>query len=190
MIPNDRETIGDDLGVYSVDPEDQLSPGDTLDDGGDPLDRGYLPPDRLHGSTAYGVTAREQFDGETIDQRIRQELPDPYTAYGAPHQESRWADLVDDGSEDDGMVGSDDAEKVRAQLREDEETPHRVGRIVAPDEGLTEDRDAELVANEGSATSWDTAEESAMHYVDGDDADELTEVEWDPSDDPVTDEDE
>lgn len=189
MIPNDRETIGDDLGVYSVDPEDQLSSADTLDGDGDPLDRGYRAPERLHGSTAYGVTASEQAGGETIDQRIRQELPDPYTAYGAPHQESRWADQIDDGDEDDGMVGSDDAEAVRAQLREDE-APQTVGRIVAPDEGLTEDRDAEMVANEGSATSWDTAEESAMHYVDGDDADLLTEVEWAPSDEPVADEDE
>lgn len=190
MIPNDRESIGDDLGVYSVDPEDQLSSADMLEEGGDPLDRGYRTPDRLHGSTAFGVTAREQLTGETLDQRIRQELPDPHSAYGAPHQESRWADLVDDGTQDDGMIGSDDAETVRAQLRQDAGTTGRVGRIVAPDEGLTEDRDAELVANEGAATSWDTAEESAMHYVDGEETEELTEVEWDPSDDPVADEDE
>ncbi|WP_202863582.1 DUF5709 domain-containing protein [Ornithinimicrobium avium] len=190
MIPNDRETIGDDLGVYSVDPEDQLSSADTLDGDGDPLDRGYRTPDRFHGSTAFGVTAREQADGETIDQRIRQELPDPYTAYGAPHDEAGWSDAMDDGEKDDGMMSGDDVEEIRAQLREEDDTPRRVGRIVAPDEGLTEDIDAEMVANEGSATSWDTAEESAMHYVDIDDADELTEVEWQPSDEPVPHEDE
>lgn len=191
MIPNDRETIGDDLGVYSVDPEDQLSSADTLDDDGDPLDRGYRAPDRLHGSTAFGVTAREQADNETIDQRIRQELPDPYTAYGAPRDESGWAEAMDDGGEDDGLVSGDDVEAIRAQLREEEERPgRRVGRIVAPDEGLTEDRDAEMIADERSVTSWDSAEESAMHYVDGDDEDALTEVEWQPSDEPVADEDE
>ena len=157
MIDGDRENIGDDLGVYSVDPEDQLSSGDTLDGDGDPLDRGYLAAERLHGSLAHGVTAREQADGETLDQRLRQELPDPYATYA---QSS------------------------------DDEAPRRVGRIVAPDEGLREDRDAELVADEGSPTSWDSPEESAMHYVDGDDADELIEVEWTPSDELASDEDE
>ncbi len=156
MIPGDRESIGDDLGVYSVDPEDQLSSADTLDGDGDPLDRGYVAADRLHGSLAHGVTAREQADGETLDQRIRQELPDPYATY--------------DQSPDD--------------------VPLRVGRIVAPDQGLREDTDAELVADEGSPTSWDAPEESAMHYVDGDDTDELDEVEWTPSDEVVQDEDE
>lgn len=185
MNINDRESIGDDLGVYSVDPEDQLSSADTLDGDGDPLDRGYVAADRLHGSVAHGVTAREQADGETIEQRIRQELPDPWSAYGAPHDESG----LDDQDEDDGMENGDDAEVIRAQLRDDGRLTGRVGRIVAPDEGMGEDRDSEMVANEGSATSWDTAEESAMHYMDGDD-DELSEVEWQPSDEPVHDEDE
>ena len=61
---------------------------------------------------------------------------------------------------------------------------------MAPDEGLGEDREARLVAREGRATSWDSPEESAMHYVDGDEEDELTEVEWDPADEPLQDEDE
>jgi hypothetical protein len=179
MITGDRESIGDDLGVYSVDDENQLSSEDTLDGDGDPLDRGYTAADRLQGSTAYGVTAWEQANDETIDQRVRQETPDPYSVYDST------GEGPDD--EDDGMVNGDDPDAIRAQLSDDHHG--RVGRIVAPDEGLGEDREARLIAREGRATSWDSPEESAMHYVDGDE-DELTEVEWDPSDEPLQDEDE
>lgn len=180
-MTGERESIGDDLGVYSIDDEDQLSSEDTLDGDGDPLDRGYVTADRLHGSVAHGVTAAEQATDETIEQRIRQEIPDPYSAYGAPDNESG-LDEAEDEVEDDGFVTGEDADAVRAQLRDVEHG--RVGRIVAPDEGLAEDREARLVAREGRATSWDSPEESAMHYVDDEDADEgeLTEVEWDPSD--------
>lgn len=163
MTTGDRESIGDDLGVWSVDDEDQLSAEDTLDGDGDPLDRGYTVPDRLRGVTAHGVTAREQSGDETIVQRLRQEEPDPWSFY--PSDDTPWED-----GEDDRPTG-------------------RVGRIVAPDEGLTEDREARLVAREGRATSWDSPEESAMHYTDGDE-DELTEVEWDPADERPRDEDE
>lgn len=161
----DRETIGDDLGVWSVDAEDQLQPEDTLDGEGDVLDRGYRVSDSYHGSLAHGVTAREQSEEETIDQRLRQEEPDPYSGYSDD----------EDGAEDD--VDAYDGH-------------HRVGRIVAPDEGRFPDRESRMVAREGRATSWDSPEESAMHYTDGDDGDELTEVEWDPADEPVRDEDE
>ena len=54
-----QENTANDLGDYSLDDEDQLQPEDTLeqDDVDDVLDRGYSPPDRLHGSLAHGVTA-------------------------------------------------------------------------------------------------------------------------------------
>ena len=86
----DRDTIGDDLEVFSVDDEDQLQPEDTLIDRGidDVLDEGYSPPDKPRGAYAYGTTASEQHGHETIDQRILQEEPDPYSAYGAPEDES------------------------------------------------------------------------------------------------------
>lgn len=142
----DRETIGDDLGVWSVDAEDQLQPEDTLDGEGDVLDRGYSAGDHYRGAAAYGVTADEQSREETIDQRVRQEERDPCAGY-------------EDGS----------------QVSRDRE--HR------PDD------EARRVAQEWRAASWDSPEESAMHYVDGED-EELSEVEWDPSDEPAPDEDE
>ncbi|MGD8148473.1 DUF5709 domain-containing protein [Ornithinimicrobium sp. Y1694] len=125
-MSEDRDMISDGLGVYSVDEEDQLDPSDTLDeDSRDPLDRGYRVGDQYRWSSAYSDGA------ETIDQRLRQEVQDPYAAY-------------------------DDAAAAQ-------EHP---GRIIAPDEGRYPDREARLVAREGQATSWDSPEESAMHYVD------------------------
>ena len=177
MITGDRESIGDEFGVYSVDDEDQLTYEDTLDGNGDPLDRGYAAPDRLQGATAHGVTAWEQSNDETIDQRLRQETPDPWFK----------ASAKDEDDEDDGFVNGDDADAIRAQLADD--LDGRVGRMIAPDEGFGEDREPRLIAREGSPTSWDSPEESAMHYVDQD-SDELPEVEWQPSDEPALDEDE
>lgn len=168
----DREVMGDDLGVYSVDPEDQLQPEDTLDGEGDPLDRGYRVGDSYRSQGAYS-------DGhETIDQRMRQEEQDPSSAYGAPHDESGMA------AEDDGMIGGDDPDAIRAELDYYGGDSGRVGRIVAPDEGRFPDREDRMVAHEGRATSWDSPEESAMHYIDAGVLDEdldAGEPEWTPT---------
>lgn len=153
----DRETIGDELGVWSVDAEDQLQPEDTLDGEGDVLDRGYRVSDNYLGSLAHGVTAREQSEEETISQRLRQEEPDPYSGY-------------------------DDDEESTGDDYDGDHLP--VGRLVEPDEGRYPDRESRMVAREGRATSWDSPEESAMHFVDGDEEDDLTEVEWEPGDQP------
>ena len=74
--------------------EDQLQPQDTLDERGvaDVLDEGVTAPDHPQGVIAKGVTDREQLEGETIDDRLSQEVPDP----------SAEADLADhDPSEGD-----------------------------------------------------------------------------------------
>ncbi|WP_192498569.1 DUF5709 domain-containing protein [Ornithinimicrobium pratense] len=169
----DRETMGDEFGVYSVDAEDQLQPGDTLDGEGDVLDRGFRVGERYQWSNAYAE--------ETIDVRVRQEDEDPSSAYGAPRDESGM------DAEDDGWIGGDDPDAIRAELDYYGNEQQRVGRIVAPDEGRFPDREARLIAREGQATSWDSPEESAMHYVDdagGEDLGSsdavLAEVEWDP----------
>ena len=167
----DREQMGDDLGVWSVDPEDQLQPEDTLDGDGDVLDRGYRVEDRYHGVLAHGVTADEQAHEETIDQRLRQEEPDPYSR----------TDVDDETTEDDGLVGGDDPDAVRRALGADDDSTRRVGRIIDPGEGDDQHHDSHLLVREGRATSWDAPEESAMHYCDGSE-DELLEDEWLPSD--------
>lgn len=165
------ENLDTDTTSYSLDDEDQLPPEDTLMGTGDPdedvLDAGYSPPDRLHGSIAHGVTAEEQARDETIDERIRQEVPDPHSAYGAPDNESGL---------DVDMVGGDDPDAIPADadwLGGPEVGGERAGRLVDPAEGLAEDHTAEAVGEDvgvdGGAAS---AEEAAMHVIDDADLDD------------------
>ncbi|MEZ0579488.1 DUF5709 domain-containing protein [Nocardioides sp. MH1] len=143
----DRETYHDE----SVDDEDQLQPEDTLDDPDveDVLDRGFSPPERYSTAQDHGTTPREEIEGETLDQRIAQEVPEP-----DPYEEAeRDVDDIVDGDVDDGEVGD-----VRA------------GRIVEPDEGAREDTESGLVGTDvgidGAAAS---AEEAAVHVIPDDD---------------------
>jgi hypothetical protein len=79
--------------------EDQLQPQDTLEDRGvdDVLDEGIAPADRPRGVDAKGVTAHEAAEGETIDERVRQEEPEVWEQAEA----ERDAEVVD------GPVGED-----------------------------------------------------------------------------------
>jgi len=130
--------------VSDNDFEDQLTSEDTLDDPEkeveDELDRGYSPPERWSPGQGFGNTAFEEATGESLDQRVAQEEPeaDPYDAADG-----------DDEDLDDGEVGD-----------------QRAGRLVDPDEGLGEDIEKDLVANDvgidGAAAS---AEEAAVHIV-------------------------
>lgn len=58
---------------------DQLQESDSLIDRGveDVLDEGYIAPDGWSPAQGYGNTAEEMQQGETIEQRIKQEIPDP-----------------------------------------------------------------------------------------------------------------
>lgn len=133
---NDPEIYGD----YSVDDEDQLTPEDTLDeaDVDDELERGYSPREGYSAGQGFGNTPREEELGESLDQRLAQEVPEP-----DPYAPS------DDEDLDDGEVG--DA---------------RSGRLVAPDEGAREDTESGLIGDDvgidGAAAS---AEEAAVHVV-------------------------
>ncbi|TCC26406.1 DUF5709 domain-containing protein [Kribbella sindirgiensis] len=136
MTENNRE----DYGSYSVDDEDQLQASDTLNDRGveDLLDEGYSPPEKWSAGEGFGTTADEALQGETLDQRIAQEVPD-----------------VDPYAEEGEDVGGP---QVGAE---------RSGRLVASDEGARSDDDSELYAEDvgidGAAAG---AEEAAVHVVD------------------------
>jgi len=126
--------------------EDQLQPQDTLDDRGvdDVLDEGISPAEKLRGSNAKGTTAREAEEGETIDDRLRQEEPEVWEEAEA---ESR-ADILD------GPVGGEVGNA-------------RAGRLVAPDEGAHEDTEKDLIAeDEGIDGAGASAEEAAVHVID------------------------
>src|SRR4029078_13495809 len=77
MSENDSETYGG----YSVDDEDQpQGDGDSMsDDRGlaEPLDEGDSPARKGAVGQGYGNTPLEEELGETLDQRIAQEEPEP-----------------------------------------------------------------------------------------------------------------
>lgn len=132
---------------YSVDDETQpQGEGDSLvDDRGltEPLDEGYSPPERWSAAQKYGNTPLEEERGETLDQRLAQEIPeeDPYEA------------------------AATETENVGGEVGEVGE--RRAGRLVAEDEGVHLDTERDLVADDvgidGAASS---AEEAAVHVVD------------------------
>lgn len=125
----------------TVDPmsEDQLQPQDTLDDRGvdDILDEGISPPEQLRGANAKGTTPAEAEEGETIDDRVRQEEPEVWEDAEA----ERDADILD------GPVGGEVGNE-------------RTGRLMATDE--TTDEYAEDEGIDGAAAS---AEEAAIHTI-------------------------
>jgi len=128
--------------TYSVDDEDQpQGEGDSLvDDRGlaEPLDEGYSPPEKWSVAEGYGNTPLEEEMGETLDQRIAQEVPEP-----DPYTEAETENVG-------GEVGNE-----------------RAGRLVDPDHGIGPDEEKDLVAEDvgidGAAAS---AEEAAVHVVD------------------------
>ena len=115
----------------------------------EPLDEGYSPPEKWSVGQGYGNTPLEEELGESLDQRVAQEEPekDPYAEAEREAEHPEEYEFLDDGE-----VGD-----VRA------------GRLVAPDEGAHEDEDAEDWADDvGIDGAGASAEEAAMHVVDGD----------------------
>ncbi|MFE5406062.1 DUF5709 domain-containing protein [Streptomyces sp. NPDC056580] len=120
---------------------------DALDerDYDDILDEGYSPPERPLGVTKHGTTAAEQHEGETLGERLRQEVPDVQPPAG-------------DGT---GDLPGGEGEPVDPEAGD-----ARAGRLVAPDEGAHTDATKEEVATDvgidGGAAG---AEEAAVHVV-------------------------
>jgi hypothetical protein len=119
---------------------------DTLDGdpGEDPLDTGIAPPDRWSAGEGYGTTADEQEEGESLDQLLAEEEPEP-DPYAEPD------------ADDDRVYGA--------------EPEPRAGRLVAEDEGTHTDTEADLVARDaGIDGGGASAEEAAVHDEDEDEA--------------------
>ncbi|MDQ0785660.1 DUF5709 domain-containing protein [Streptomyces sp. B3I8] len=140
----DGSEIQEDSGLLDVE--------DTLESDGvaDPLDRGWSPPERPWAVEHTGVTAAERRRGESLDQRLAEELPDPTAVDG---------DGIGDTPDGDGEPVDNEVGAARS------------GRLVAPDEGAHEDEESRLLATDvgidGAAAS---AEEAAVHIVDEDTA--------------------
>ncbi|MGW2485898.1 DUF5709 domain-containing protein [Streptomyces sp. NPDC001606] len=111
----------------------------------DVLDEGYSPPERPLGVTKQGTTAAEQQAGETLDERLAQEVPDT----GAPV------------GDDIGDLPGGEGEPIDPEAGDT-----RAGRLVAPDEGAhtatTKEEIAEDVGIDAGAAG---AEEAAVHII-------------------------
>ncbi|MFJ9539636.1 DUF5709 domain-containing protein [Streptomyces sp. NPDC101225] len=120
---------------------------DALDERGydDVLDEGYSPPEKPLGVTRYGITAAEQHDGEPLDVRLAQEVPDV-----APPPGDGIGDLPrGEGEPVDPQAGTE-----------------RAGRLVAPDEGAHPGTTSEAVASDvGIDAGAAGAEEAAVHVI-------------------------
>ncbi|MFP5347790.1 MAG: DUF5709 domain-containing protein [Actinomycetes bacterium] len=155
--PTNSGLFGD--SVYQPD-ADAAQQGDTEPDYenalGDPdaddMLPGYSPPERPLAVTKFGTTGVEEREGETLDQRLAQEIPD-------------------DTGEDYGYDGLGDSIDTDGELVDDQVGGPRAGRLVAPDEGAHSDTEKDVVARDvgvdGGAAS---AEEAAMHIIEDDDA--------------------
>jgi Family of unknown function (DUF5709) len=153
-MPDETRHESEDLEDYQVqDSTDTLSgaPGD------DPLDRGVVPPERWSAGIRYGTTEREQEQGESLDQLLAEEEPDPALNYDE-----------DEEDDEDDDAGDEDVDGL---LLDDGPDP-RAGRLVAEDEGAHPDEEEDLVATDvGIDAGGATAEEAAMHVVEEDDYD-------------------
>ena len=111
----------------------------------DVLDEGMSPPERPSREVAHGLTAADEAEGETLDDRLAQEEPDPAAAidYSATAQEVD-LDRGDGTDPSDGFEIGDE----------------RTGRLVADDDGA--DDLANDAGIDGAAAS---AEEAAVHTV-------------------------
>jgi Family of unknown function (DUF5709) len=155
-MPDETRHESEDLEDYQVqDSTDSLigAPGD------DPLDRGVVPPERWSAGVRFGDTANEQSEGESLDQLLSEEEPDP--ALDLDEDE-------EDEDEEDDDAGDEDVDGL---LLDDGPDP-RAGRLVAEDEGAHPDEEEDLVATDvGIDGGGATAEEAAVHVVEEDDYD-------------------
>lgn len=130
-------------------PTDDLDPENVIDepDLDDMMDTGYSPPEKPLGVSKYGTTGEEQREGESLDRRLAQEVPEADPVLG---------EQADDAPEDNGP-------------EEDDAGDERAGRVAAADEEPGTPRNNRVLGRDvgidGGAAS---AEEAAVHIQDDD----------------------
>jgi hypothetical protein len=137
------------------------------------MDRSWSPPEKPRELDAFGTTVAEQREGETLDQRLAQEEPDPNLEIdlvdGEPAVRADEAgDLPDDIDDIDAGSGEVPDDLFDDGILDDGEVGEaRAGRLVASDEGLGEDTEKDLVGHDvGIDAGAASAEEAAVHIVD------------------------
>jgi hypothetical protein len=180
------------------DPEAQGLPGTADDDSSawddvdsprvaDGPEPGILPLEREDGPLAidrFGTTPEEARVGESLDQKLDREVPDPALSGAGPRPDTvpspiaveefdpepigTGLDAVDDGTalEDQDPVDPRLDSAVSMYDTGVGAGDGTVGRLVEPDEGLTADTERDAVATDvGASGGGATAEELAMHQL-------------------------
>ena len=161
------EPVNDDENDGEVVDLDQVFGEDGADD---VLDTSWSPPERPRGLDAFGTTLEEERQGESLDQRLAQEEPDPAMEVDLVEGEpavraGEGGDVPDDVDTGSGEV-PDDA-FTDGVLDDGEVGEARAGRLVAPDQGAHEDAEKDMVAEDvGIDAGAASAEEAAVHVVD------------------------
>ena len=131
-----------------------------------PMDRGLEASDRPLGAEKHGITPAEVREGEPLDSRLAQELPD--IGEHDPVDDIVAADPATFGTDPTDAVETD--EEVLDDAYGDSadpaygETDVPVGRLVEPDEGARSDTEKDAVAIDVGYDGGDlSAEEAALH---------------------------
>ena len=142
---SETEINGDGVAAETAELNDQITKEDSLIDRGvdDPLDEGYVAPDKWSVAQGFGSTPAEMAQGESLDAKLAQEVPD--TPPSDP--DADWNPLREKRE-----VGS-----------------RRAGRLVtSTDQNKQQDWVGEEVGIDGGAAC---AEEAAVHVIDPSDED-------------------
>src|SRR4051812_8463169 len=154
-----------------INPEDELTEG-PMDQ---VLEQGYSPPERPLALDKFGTTLAEERQGETLDQRLAEEEPDPNMEVDLVEGEpTTRADEAGDLPEDVDVGSGElpDHDFVDGIVDDGEVGDARAGRLVDPDAGGTGDYEKDLVGYDvGIDGAGAGAEEAAMHVVDYTEAD-------------------
>ncbi|MFF5923789.1 DUF5709 domain-containing protein [Streptomyces flavochromogenes] len=152
--PGGNGARGDDVyqpaGSDGAEPSGDLDPDNALMT--DPIDDmavpGYSPPERPRGVDRHGTTHREQQEGETLDQRLAQEIPDP--AEGPPPEDDGIGDLPGGAGEPiDEQAGATRAGRLAPVDTAAGHDDHAVARDVGLDDGAAPAEEAAMHVDTG-----------------------------------------
>jgi len=158
----------DGMSEYDTESDHMVETPDSLRDGdpeSPPTDRGSDASDRPLGAEKFGTTHAEAEEGESLDQKLAEEVPDigahdPVEDIVAEDPATFARDAADAQETDDNVL----ADAYGEQGDVGDET----GRLVEPDEGAHTDVDKDMIASDVGRDGGDmSAEESAMHVEDG-----------------------
>lgn len=141
----------------------------------DPLDSGYIPPDRPYGVDDNAVTPAGEREGESLDERIRQETPDAEPGLDG----SRSGRLVGDTAGPDGEAVNDGSGV--------DGTGHEVGvdgGAATAEEAAVHGVDNSIEPVVEDSPVEDPGVTASLAADSGDPEEAAADAEWDASDDP------